>query len=185
LPNYVLKVEIFFFQSIFGRLLLFLGIFFPFSCTTTGVSSTAVAVSSSAIFKIISSISLSVFSKSVASAAAASEVEASGGAALPAAVFGAKAGGGVSSIASMTVIILHFFGSAGFSAAEGFSFFCKSFISSGPSGLSLLGRDSVITFKISSASVTEGVRELLLLNQLSASKLDPFFSSTQPLSAQD
>jgi hypothetical protein len=57
----------------------------------------------------------------------------------------------------MTVIILRFFGSAGFSATEGSFFFCKSFISSGPSGLSLLGRDSVITFKISSASVVEGV----------------------------
>jgi hypothetical protein len=98
----------------------------------------------------------SVFSKFVASAAAALEVEASAGAASAAIVFGAEADGGVSSIASMTVIILHFFSSAGFSAAEG-SFFCKSFISSGPSELILLGRDSVITFKISSASVAEGV----------------------------
>jgi hypothetical protein len=101
--------------------------------------------------------SSSVVSKSVASAAAASKVVASGGAASAATVFGAEAGGGVSSIASMTVIILRFFGSVGFSAAEGFFFFCKSFISSGPSGLSLLCRDSVITFKISSASVTVGV----------------------------
>jgi hypothetical protein len=93
----------------------------------------------------------------MASAAAASEVEASAGAASAAAVFSAEAGGGVSSIASMTVIILRFFGSAGFSAAEGFFFFYKSFISSDPTGLSLLGRDSVITFKISSALVTEGV----------------------------
>jgi hypothetical protein len=98
-----------------------------------------------------------VFSKFVASAAAASEVEASVGAASAATVFGAEADGSVSSIASMTVIILHFFGSVGFSATEGSFFFCKSFISSGPSGLSLLGRDSVITFKISSASVAEGV----------------------------
>jgi hypothetical protein len=95
---------------------------------------------------------MSVFSKSVASAAAASV-----GAASAAADFGAEAGGGVSSIASITVIILRFFGSAGFSAAEGSFFFYKSFISSGPSGLSLLGRDSVITFKISSASLAEGV----------------------------
>jgi hypothetical protein len=57
----------------------------------------------------------------------------------------------------MTLIILRFFGSVGFSAAEGSFFFCKSFISSGPSELSLLGRDSVITFKISSASVADGV----------------------------
>jgi hypothetical protein len=99
----------------------------------------------------------SVFSKFVASAAAASEVEASAGAASPAAVFGAEADGGVSSIASMTVIILRFFGSAGFSATEGSFFFYKSFISNGPSRLSLLGRDLVITFKISSASVAEDV----------------------------
>jgi hypothetical protein len=94
----------------------------------------------------------SVFSKFVASAAAASEVEASA-----AAIFGAEADGGVSSIASMTVIILCFFGSVGFSATEGSFFFYKSFISFGPSGLSLLGRDSVITFKISSMSVAKGV----------------------------
>jgi hypothetical protein len=100
---------------------------------------------------------MSVFSKFVDSAVAVSEVEASVGAASAAAVFGDEADGGVSSIASMTVIILHFFGSASFSVAEGSFFFCKSFISSGPSGLSVLGRDSVITFKISSASVAEGV----------------------------
>jgi hypothetical protein len=93
-----------------------------------------------------------MFSKFVASAAAALEVEAS-----VAADFGAEADGGVSSIASMTVIILRLFGSAGFSATEGSFFFYKSFISPGPSGLSLLGRDLVITFKISSASVAEGV----------------------------
>jgi hypothetical protein len=93
----------------------------------------------------------------MASGAAASEVEASAGAASAAAVFSAEADGGVSSIASMTVIILRFFGSADFLAAEGSFFFYKSFISSGPSGLSLLGRDSVITFKISFASVAESV----------------------------
>jgi hypothetical protein len=58
---------------------------------------------------------MSVFSKSVASAAvaseveasaaAASEVEASAGAASVAAVFGAEADGSVSSIASMTVAV--------------------------------------------------------------------------------
>jgi hypothetical protein len=99
----------------------------------------------------------SVFSKFVASAAATSEVEASAGAASATAVFGAEADSGVYSIASLTVIICRFFGSAGFSATEGSFFFGKSFISSGPSELSLLGRDSVITFKISSASVAEGV----------------------------
>jgi hypothetical protein len=51
---------------------------------------------------------MSVFSKSVASAAAASEVEASAGASSAAADFGAEADGGVSSIASMTVMILPF-----------------------------------------------------------------------------
>ena len=66
---------------------------------------------------------MSVFSKSIASAAATSEVEASAGAASAAADFGAEADGGVSSIASITVIILRFFGSAGFSAAEGSFFF--------------------------------------------------------------
>jgi hypothetical protein len=99
----------------------------------------------------------SVFSKFAASAAAALEVEASAGAASVAAIFGAEADGGVSSIASMTVIIHRFFGSAGFSTTEGSFVFYKSFISSSPSGLSLLGRDSVITFKISSALVAEGV----------------------------
>ena len=49
----------------------------------------------------------------MASATAASEVEASAGAASTAAVFGAVVDGGVSSIASMTVIILRFFGSTG------------------------------------------------------------------------
>jgi hypothetical protein len=50
----------------------------------------------------------SMFSKFVASTAPASEVEASAGAASAAAVFGAEADSGVSSIASMTVIILCF-----------------------------------------------------------------------------
>jgi hypothetical protein len=45
-------------------------------------------------------------------------------------------------------------------AAEGSSFFCKSFVSYGPSGLSLTGKDSVITFRISSTSAAEGVEEV-------------------------
>ena len=71
-------------------------------------------------------------------------------------IFVAEAGGGVSSIASITVIILHFFGPADFFTAEG-SFFCKSFVRCGPSGLSLIGKDSVITFRISSTSAAKGV----------------------------
>jgi hypothetical protein len=50
------------------------------------------------------------------------------------------------------------FGPTAFFAAEGSSFFCKSFVSCGPSGLSsLIGKDLVITFKISSTSAAEGV----------------------------
>jgi hypothetical protein len=64
----------------------------------------------------------------------------------------------VSSIACITVIILRFFGPTAFFAAEGSSFFCKSFVSCDPSGLSsLIGKDSVITFRISSTSAAEGV----------------------------
>jgi hypothetical protein len=51
-----------------------------------------------------------------------------------------------------------FFPSAFFFVAEGSSFFCKSFASSGPRGLSsLMGKDSVITFKISAISAAGGV----------------------------
>jgi hypothetical protein len=73
-------------------------------------------------------------------------------------IFYAETGGGVSSMACITVTILRFFGLADFFVAEGSSFFCKSFVSCGPSGLSsLIGKDSVITFKISSSSAAEGV----------------------------
>jgi hypothetical protein len=59
----------------------------------------------------------------------------------------------------MTLTILHFFRpSAFFFVAEGSSFFCKSFVSSGPRGLSsLMGKDSVITFRISAISAAGGV----------------------------
>jgi hypothetical protein len=63
-------------------------------------------------------------------------------------------------MASITVTILRFFGPADFFTAEDSPFFCKSFVRCGPSGLSVIGRDSVITFKISSTSVTEGVEGL-------------------------
>jgi hypothetical protein len=78
-----------------------------------------------------------VLSRFVASAVAASAVVASVGAASvaiapsAAGVFDAEAGGGVCSIASITVIILCLFGLADFFAAEG-SFFCKSFVRCGP-----------------------------------------------------
>jgi hypothetical protein len=72
-------------------------------------------------------------------------------------VFDAEAGGGVSSMTSITVIILRLFGTADFLDAEESSFFCKTFVRCGPSGLSLIGKDSVITFRISSTSAAEGV----------------------------
>jgi hypothetical protein len=60
-------------------------------------------------------------------------------------------------MASVTVIILHFFSPTDFFVAEGSFFFCKSFVRCGPSGLSLIGKDSVITFRISSMLAAEGV----------------------------
>jgi hypothetical protein len=115
------------------------------------------------MFKSILSISEKVPSRFISSAVSASAVAASAGAASVAAassvagVFDVEAGGGVSSMASITVIILRHFGPADFFAAEGSPFFYKSFVRCGPSGLSVIGKDSVITFKISSTSATEGV----------------------------
>jgi hypothetical protein len=62
-------------------------------------------------------------------------------------------------MACITLTILRFFCPSTFSiAAEGCSFFCKNFVSSGPRGLSsLMGRESLITFKISATSAAEGV----------------------------
>jgi hypothetical protein len=114
------------------------------------------------MFKIILSMSEKVPSRFVSSAVSASAVAASVGAASVAAVssaadvFDAEAGGGVSSIASIIVMILRLF-SAGFLIAADSSFFYKSFISCGPSGLSLRGKDSVITLKISSTSAAGSV----------------------------
>jgi hypothetical protein len=101
----------------------------------------------------------------VSSAVAASTVVASVGVALTEAatseagvIFYAEAGGGVSSIASITVTILRLFGPTTFFAVEGSSFFYKSFVRCGPSGLSsLIGKESIITIKISSTSAAEGV----------------------------
>jgi hypothetical protein len=98
------------------------------------------------MFKIILSISEKVPSRFVSSVVSASTVAASAEAASVAVVssaggvFDAEAGGGVSSIASITVMILHLF-SVGFLIAACSSFFCKSFISCGPIGLSLRGKD--------------------------------------------
>jgi hypothetical protein len=50
-----------------------------------------------------------------------------------------------------------FFSLAGLSIAEGSFSFWKNFVSSGASGLSLIGKGSVITFRISSTSAAEGV----------------------------
>jgi hypothetical protein len=45
-----------------------------------------------------------------------------------------------------------------FFVAEGSSFFCKIFVNSSPKGLSnLIGKDSVVTFKISATSAAGGV----------------------------
>jgi hypothetical protein len=82
----------------------------------------AVAASSTAISRSILSISENVLSRFESSAVVASAVATSVGAALvavalsTAGVFDAEAGGGVSSMASVTVIILHFFGPADFFA---------------------------------------------------------------------
>jgi hypothetical protein len=66
-------------------------------------------VSSVAISKIILSMSENALSRFVASVAAASAVVASVGTTSAAGVFDAEADGGVSSIASITVIILRLF----------------------------------------------------------------------------
>jgi hypothetical protein len=102
-------------------------------------------------------------------------------------IFDAEAGGGVSSMACITVIILRFFGPTAFFAAEGSSFFYKSFISCGPSGLrSLIGKDPVITFKISSTSAAEGVEGASSsISAIFGSGVAIFSSSRSPPSAQD
>jgi hypothetical protein len=73
-------------------------------------------------------------------------------------ILDAETDGGVFSMACITLPILRFFSPSAFFVAEGSSFFYKSFISSGPRGLnSFIGKDSVITFKISSTSAAGGV----------------------------
>jgi hypothetical protein len=68
----------------------------------------------------------------VASAIAASAEAATSAAGV---IFYAEASGGVSTMACITVTILHFFGPTAFFTAEGSSFFCKSFVSCGPEEL--------------------------------------------------
>jgi hypothetical protein len=86
-----------------------LNTFSPFPGTVARVASAVATVSSVAISKIILSISENTPSRFVASAAAASAVVASVGAASATGVFDAEVDGGVSSIASTTVIILSLF----------------------------------------------------------------------------
>jgi hypothetical protein len=143
-----LKIEVFFFQNIFGN-------FLPFSGTVARTSSAAAAVSSAAKSKSTLSMTDNVLYRLVASAVTASAEAATSAAGV---IFYAEAGGGVSSMACITVTILFLFGPTAFFAAEGSSFFCKSFVSCGPRGLSsLIGKDSVITFKISSTLPAEGI----------------------------
>jgi hypothetical protein len=66
-----------------------------------------------------------VLSRFVSSVVAASVAATSSAAGV---IFDAEAGGGVSSIASITVLILCLFGPADFLAGEGSFFFCKSFV---------------------------------------------------------
>jgi hypothetical protein len=81
-------------------------------------------MSRSILSKLESVLSKCTYSVVAASAAAASVGAASVGVALSiAGAFEAEAGGGVSSITSVTVIILHFFGPAAFFAIEGSFFF--------------------------------------------------------------
>jgi hypothetical protein len=121
--------------------------------TVAMLSSAATTISSATIFDI----SLSIPYIGVASFAASATASASALAAVT--ILAAEAEGSVRSMACITLTILHFFCPSAFSfAAEGCSFFCKNFISSGPRGLSsLMGRESVITFKISAISAPKGV----------------------------
>jgi hypothetical protein len=124
--------------------------------------SAAVDVSSVGISSINLSIPDKVASRLAASMAAAAWVDVFASAVASALVVGtilvAETGGGVFSIAYITLPILGFFSPSAFFVAECSSFFYKSFVSSGPRGLSsLIGRDSVITFKISATSAAGGV----------------------------
>jgi hypothetical protein len=107
----------------------------------------------------------------VASFSASAAASASAPAAVT--ILAAEAEGGVRSMACITLTMLRFFCPSVFSfAAEGCSFFCKNFVSSVPRGLSnLLGRESVITFKISATSGVEGVE--------GASSVSSFFGSVE------
>jgi hypothetical protein len=111
-------------------------IFFLLTGTVAMAFSAAGAVSSTTIPNSNLSIPDSVLSKLAASVAAVALVEVLASAEASALAMGvildAEADGGVRSMACIIVTIVHFFcPSAFFFVAEGSSFFCKSFISSG------------------------------------------------------
>jgi hypothetical protein len=120
---------------------------FVSTVTSTNTSDTSLSISHIVVLASLASL---------ASAAPSASASASVGIATLA----TEAKGSVCSIASITFTICCFFCSLTFSSvAEGYSFLCKNFVSSDPRGLSSLkGGDSVITFKISAASATEGIR---------------------------
>jgi hypothetical protein len=160
-------------------------IYSPFLGTVAGTSSAAAAAASSAA-KSKSTLPIldNALSRLVASAVAASAKAATSATGV---IFYAEAGGGISLIACITVTILRFFDPTAFFATEGSSFFCKIFVSCGPRGLSILiGKDSVITFRISSTSVAEGVEGVSSSISAAFGSGDAAFSSSkQPSSAQD
>jgi hypothetical protein len=90
-------------------------------------SSVATAVTSTAISKSSLSIPESVLSRLVASAVASAFTRG--------VILDAEVDGGVRSMSCNRVTILRFFCPSAFFVAEGSSFFCKSFVSSGPRDL--------------------------------------------------
>jgi hypothetical protein len=101
--------------------------------------SAAATISSVGISNINLSITDNVLSKLAASTAAVASADmfASAAASVLAvgAILDAEADGGIRSMACITLPILRFFSPSVFFVAEGSSFFCKSFVSSGPRGL--------------------------------------------------
>jgi hypothetical protein len=143
-------------------------------------SAAAAAISSEGILNSNLSISDSVLSKLAASVVVAASAETFASAV-------AEADGAVHSMASITVPILRFFCPTTFFVVEGLSFFCKSFVISSPRGLSsLIGRDSVINFRISTTSAAGGVEGVSSSTSVTFGLgLQLFFSSQLPPSAQE